>query len=79
MFLNDQESCVINGGVTTEYFKLEKGARQGDPVSVYLFMLCLEILFTIAKNNKDIKRLKSVGNTFLYTAYPDDTNFSLKN
>ena len=35
-----------------------KGARQGDPVSVYLLKLCLEILFRIAKNNKDIKSLK---------------------
>ena len=23
---------VINGGVTKQYFKLKKGARQGDPV-----------------------------------------------
>ena len=23
-FLNNQESCIINGGVTTHYFKLEK-------------------------------------------------------
>ena len=33
IFLNDQESCVLNGGVTTKYFKLERGARQGDPIS----------------------------------------------
>ena len=39
-FLNDQESCVINGGVISQYFKLEKGARQDDPVSAYLFILC---------------------------------------
>ena len=26
IFLNDQELCVINGGITTKYFKLEKGA-----------------------------------------------------
>ena len=31
--LNNQESCVINGGATTKYFKLERGARQGDPWS----------------------------------------------
>ena len=61
-FLNYQESCVINGGVTTQYFKLEKSARQGDSVSAYLF-----ILFTIVKNNEDIKSLKILGNTFLYT------------
>ena len=62
IFLNYQESCVINGGVTTQYFKLEKSARQGDPVSAYLF-----ILFTIVKNNEDIKSLKILENTFLYT------------
>ena len=28
VFLNDQESCVTNGGVTIQHFKLEKGARQ---------------------------------------------------
>ena len=79
MFLNDQESCIINGGVATQYFKLEKGARQGDPVSDYLFILSLETLFTIVKNNKDIKSLKILGNTFLYTAYADETTFFLKN
>ena len=45
IFLNEQESCVINGGITTKYFKIEKGVRQGNPVSAYLFILCLEILF----------------------------------
>ena len=58
-----------NGGVTTQYFKLEKGVRQGRPVSAYLFILCLEVLFKTVKNNKDIKSLKILGNTFLYTAY----------
>ena len=75
IFLNEQESCVINGGVTTKYFKLEKGVQQGDPVSAYLFILCLEILLTIVKNNKDIKSIKILGNTILYTAYTDDTTF----
>ena len=50
--------CVINGGVTTLYFKLEKIAQQGDSILAYLFILCLEIRFTIIKNNKDIKRFK---------------------
>ena len=39
-----QESCVINGGNTTQYFHLERGARQGDPISVYIFILALEVL-----------------------------------
>ena len=35
IFLNEQEVCVINAGITTKYFKLEKGSRQGDPLSAY--------------------------------------------
>ena len=33
IFLNEKEPCVINGEITKKYFKLEKGARQGDPMS----------------------------------------------
>ena len=44
MLLNDKESCVINDGKTTKYFMLRRGACQGDPVSVILFILALEIL-----------------------------------
>ena len=44
MLLNDKESCVINDGKTTNYFMLRRGACQGDPVSVILFILALEIL-----------------------------------
>ena len=29
--LQNQESCIVNGGTTTTYFQLEKGTRQGDP------------------------------------------------
>ena len=45
LLLNSQQSCVINGSNTTPYFNWEKGAREGDPASVYLFVLALEVLF----------------------------------
>ena len=37
----NQESCIINQGTATNYFKLEKGTRQGDPIFAYLFILVL--------------------------------------
>ena len=43
-FFNNPESCVMNNGNSTGYFPLERGTRQGDPPSAYLFITVLEIL-----------------------------------
>ena len=73
-----KESCVINGNIITKYLKLEKGARQGDLVSTYLSVLCLEKLFMLIKNNKNIKGIKMFKKAFLYTTYADDNTSFLK-
>ena len=52
--LKNQGSCIINGG-KTKYFKLERGARQGDPITAYLYILVLEIFFVFVKNNPKVK------------------------
>ena len=64
---------MINGGNTTQYFHLERGASQGDPISVYIFILPLELLSFLVRNNKDIKGLNFFDHLFLNTAYADDT------
>ena len=79
ILIKKQLSCVINGGFTTSYFNLEKGARQGGPASAYLFILALEVLFISIKNNQNIKGLQIFKHEFLYTAYADDSTFFLKN
>ena len=61
-----------------KYFKLYKGTRQRDPMPAYLFILVLEIVFDLIKQNKDIHGLSFFGHTFLYTPYPDDATFFLK-
>lgn len=45
ILFHNQESCVINGYRTAQYFSLKIGIRQGDPISTYLFFLVLEIAF----------------------------------
>ena len=67
--ISKQESCVINGDNTTQYFHLERGTRQGDPISAYIFILALEVLSFLVRNNKDIKGLNIFDHLFLYTAF----------
>ena len=78
ILFNSQKSCVTNGGHSTKYFPLERGARQGDPISVYLFALALEIFFILIKTNNDIQGIEIFNHKFLYTAYADDTIFFVK-
>ena len=54
LIYNDVTSCVVNNGCMSEFFKLDKGCRQGDPWSPYLFVLCVEPLSQAIKNKKDI-------------------------
>ena len=78
ILLNDQQSCVINGGFATQYFTLKRGARQGDPISAYLFIIALEVLFALIKNKVNIKGTVLYDHTFLFIAYTDDSTFFLK-
>ena len=68
--LNNQESYIINKGITTPYFKLKNGIHQGDPIS--------SCLFCVIKSKKNIKGLNIFSHEFFYTAYADDTTFFLK-
>ena len=78
IILKNQESCGINGGTATKYFKLNGGARQSDPISAYLFNLALETLFVLIKENPHIKWSNISYHCYLYSVYADDTTFFLK-
>ena len=54
-FYRKINSTVIVNGQTSSWFSIERGCRQGDPVSPYLFVLCVEILATMIRENFDIK------------------------
>ena len=79
ILLNDQESCVINGGKTTKYFMLHRVSRQGDLISAFSFfvflVLALEILFLLIKTKPEIAGLAIFDHCYLYSVYADDNFF----
>ena len=48
------ESAVMNNGLTTPYFPLERSCRQGDCLSPYLFIIAHEPLIRMIKANHEI-------------------------
>ena len=72
-FYTDISSCIINNGLTSKYFKLGRGVRQGDPLSPYLFILTVEILANIIRQNKNIKGIKLNETEIKTLQYADDT------
>ena len=44
VFYKDICSCVVNNGVASKLFYLERGVRQGCPLSGILFVIAMELL-----------------------------------
>ena len=72
-FYNDIKSRVIVNGQTTEWFHVERGCRQGDPISPYLFVLSVEILAIMIREDKDIKGVKVNNVEHKISQFADDT------
>ena len=76
--LNSQKSCIINGRITTHYFKFKKGTRKSNAISAYLFILVLEAVFCVIISNKNINGLNTFNHELVYIVFADDTTFFLR-
>jgi hypothetical protein len=69
----DSQSCVINNGKYSKFFKLGRGCRQGDPWSPYIFILSIEPLAQYIKQHAHITGLTFGHKHVKIGQYADDT------
>lgn len=72
-FYSGIKSCVIQNGIASDYFYPQRGCRQCDPISPYLFLLCAEVLGILIRKIKDIKGIIIEGEEYKLSQYADDT------
>ena len=61
MLQNGSKSIVSQNGFFSKSIDLERGCRQGDPVSPYIFVVCDEILGIAIRENKRIEGIEIFG------------------
>ena len=76
-FYNSTQVAINQGGNLSSFFNIQRGCKQGDPISPYIFILCAEILALKIKHNKKIKGIKINNNDFILTQFADDTTVIL--
>ena len=70
---NDAKLCVIQNGIFSKFFCIGRDCRHGDPVSPYLFNICVEIMGILIRQNKDINGIKLGREKICLLQYADDT------
>ena len=74
---NNIKATVIQSGFTSEFFTINRGCRQGDPISPYLFILAAQILNCLILNNPKIKGMQVKDTEFKISQFADDTTLIL--
>ena len=65
-------SCVLNNGFSTQLLEVQRGVRQGDPLSPYLFILALEVLLTNIQDDCRIRGIVIGNKETKVTAFAND-------
>ena len=82
--ISNTECCVQNGGWISEFFKTERGIKQGCCVSPILFVLVVELLAIKLRANKEVQgiishQLNDSISELKVLQYADDTTLLLRN
>ena len=73
----ESTAIVVQNGHLTKPFPVERGCRQGDPISPYIFLIGCDILTRMIKNKREIRGIQINDIEYRITQYADDTKIFL--
>ena len=73
LFNTDVKATIIQCGFLSKFIDIERGCRQGDPISSYLFILAAQILTILFLNNPNIKGIFCGSTEIKLSQFADDT------
>lgn len=73
----DIKSTIVQSGFLSEFFPINRGCRQGDPIASYEFLVCAQILYLMIQNNIEIKGIYIKNQQYKLTQFADDTTLIL--
>ena len=77
LFNTDITAKVLQNGFLSDNINIQRGCRQGDPISPYLFIIAAQILTILIIHNPQIRGIFINGVEFKITQYADDTTLFL--
>ena len=77
LFNTDITAYILQCGHLSDKILIQRGCRQGDPISSYLFLLGAEILSIVILKNPDIVGIIIGENKFKLVQFADDTTLIL--
>ena len=78
ILLNNFWAVINHCGNISQKFSIGRGARQGDPIASYIFIICIEILAIKLRCDEGIKGFKVENLSHLLELYADDCTIFLE-
>ncbi len=74
------KSCISNYGHLTSWFPLQRGLRQGCPLSAMLFIVCIELMAIQIRQSENVHGITLFGceNQIKISQYADDNTIFVK-
>ena len=77
LFNTDIQTTIMQSGIMSEFIKIGRGCRQGDPISWYLFIMAAEVLNILITYNDKVTGITVNGFEFKLSQFADDTTLIL--